>query len=92
MITKFFIWLMGQTAQLVLSLFPTGPDPSSSISSATSGIGQVFSWAAALGNWVPWSAVGPALVVVGGALVTAGVIKLVRIVASFLTLGGGSAA
>lgn len=92
MITEFFLWLLGSIAKLVLTLFPAGPDPAPALGGATSGIGQIFGWAAGLGNWVPWSAIGPALGVVVLVLAAAGVVKLVRIVASFLTLGGGSAA
>lgn len=92
MITEFFLWVMAQTARLVLSLFPAGPDAGQVPDAMASGVGTVLGYAGGFGNWIPWGQVGPALVVVLGVLVAAGAIKLVRIVASFLTLGGGSAA
>ena len=92
MITEFFIWVMGQTASLMLMLFPAGPTSGSTESGLTTGLGVVLGYAAGFGSWVPWAAIGPAILVVLGVLLAASVIRLVRIVASFLTLGGGSAA
>jgi hypothetical protein len=93
-ITEFFIWVMAGLFRLVLGLFPTGNAGQSAqvADGVQSGIGTVFGYAASFGNWVPWSAIGPALLVVIGVLGAAAVVKLVRIVASFLSFGGGSAA
>jgi len=91
-ITEFFLFLMRSIAELVLSLFPDGPDPDELDGTVTSGLGTLFGYAGGFGSWVPWSTIGGALLLVVACLVAAGVIKLVRIVASFLTLGGGSAA
>jgi hypothetical protein len=91
-IAEFFIWIMAATARLVLSLFPAGPDGEQVPDAVASGLGTVLGYAAGFGNWVPWGQVGPALLVVLALLVAAGGVKLVRIAASFLTFGGGSAA
>lgn len=92
MIAQFWLWLLSTIAQAVLDLFPEGPEPAPVLGGVSSAWGTVVSSAASMGAWIPWSVVGAALAVVAAVLVTAGVIKLVRIVASFVTLGGGSAA
>ena len=92
MITAFFIWLLGTVVVLVFGLFPDLPSPEPLLGGTESGIGYVVSSAGALSFWVPFGAAGSALVVVAGVAVIAFGIKLARIVASFLTLGGGSAA
>ncbi len=93
MITEFFLWLMASVWHLVTSLFPD-PDPATSTvaDGVQQGIGTVLAYAGAFGHWIPWWVVVPVLALVMGALIAGGGIKLVRIVASFLTLGGGSAA
>lgn len=92
MIAEFFIWVLAGVVKLVLWLFPTGPDPAPVLGGVNSAIGRVYAGAAGLGAWIPWSSVAAALAVVSAVLLTAGAVKLVRIVASYLTLGGGSAA
>lgn len=92
MITEFFVWIMAATARLVFSVFPAGPESGSTASSVQTALGTVFGFAADLSNWLPWGSIAPAVAVVGGILLAVGIVKLVRIVASFLTFGGGSAA
>lgn len=46
---------------------------------------------APLGVWLPFGAAGTAVTLVLAAVAVAVIIKLVRIIASFLTLGGGAA-
>jgi hypothetical protein len=91
-ISEFFIWVMASTARLVLGLFPVGPSADQAPDAMASGLGTVLGYAGGFGNWIPWTQVGPALLVVLGLLLAAGGVKLVRIAASFLTFGGGSAA
>jgi len=55
-------------------------------------VSQISGWAAPLGNWLPFGAMGTALQFVLVCLVIAFLVKLVRIIASFMTAGGGSAA
>lgn len=92
MITAAIMWLLGGFVTLVFSLFPPLPDPGPILANVQGGIGSVFSSAASLSFWVPFGATGAALALVAAVAVVAFGIKLVRIVASFLTLGGGSAA
>jgi hypothetical protein len=91
-ITEFFIWIMAQTSRLVLTLFPRGPQGQDAADGVQQGIGTVLGYATGFGHWIPWNVVGPALALCIAGMVTAGGIRLVRIIASFLTLGGGSAA
>jgi hypothetical protein len=91
-ITHLFLVALSGFARAVMGLFPPLPDPDPVIGSASSGLGTVFGYAGQFGGWIPWATVAAALAVVVAVLAAAGVIKLVRIGASFLTLGGGSAA
>lgn len=92
MITEAMLVLLGLFVRTVFGLFPPLPDPAPILGNVTGGVGQVFAQAAALAYWVPFPATGAALAVVAAVAAVAFAIKLVRIVASFLTLGGGSAA
>lgn len=94
MIIDFFIWLLGTVVQLVawlIDLIPL-PDPDPILSGVSGGIGSVFAAAGALSYWVPFGQAGMAVLVVAAVAAAAFGIKVVRIIASFLTLGGGSAA
>lgn len=72
-------------------LFPEMDTPAF-IGSISSQISSVTGQMAPLGNWVPFGAAGTALQLVLAAIAIAIVVKVVRIIASFLTAGGGSAA
>lgn len=77
--------------KFVLGLFPDGAPPAW-MSQGTAALSTVWSYAAGLGAWVPWSFAGT---VIGAIVASVGIgfaIKIVRIVASFFTAGGGSAA
>lgn len=68
------------------------PDPPAWLTQGTGFIQTVVSYAGLFDSWVPMSIAGPVVIFVPLALVAGLVIKVARIVASFLTLGGGSAA
>jgi len=73
-----------------IDLLPTTDAPSW-LTSASSYLTVVWSYGAGLGAWIPWPIVGT---VVASVLVCVGIgfaIKVARIVASFMTLGGGGA-
>lgn len=94
MIADLFIWLLGTVVQLVawlIDLIPL-PDPDPILSGISGGIGSVFAAAGALSFWVPFGAAGAAVLLVAAVAGVSFGVKVVRIVASFLTLGGGSAA
>lgn len=62
------------------------------ISSLSSYAGPVFSYAQSMGIWFNWGLLAIVLGTLFAAWTASFVIKLVRICASFLTAGGGSAA
>ena len=92
MITEFLIWVLGQFVYMVFWLLPDLPSPAPLLGGVGSGVGQVFAAVGSLAFWVPFPAAGAALLVVATVAGVVFGIKLVRIVASFLTGGGGSAA
>jgi hypothetical protein len=91
-ITEFLIWVLAEFVRLVFSVLPSLPSPAPLLGGVNSGIGQVVSAAGALSFWVPFGQVSAAVAVVLAVVLVVFGIKLVRIVASFLTGGGGSAA
>lgn len=66
--------------------------PPSWLTNQTGAVGTVMGWFTGLGAWVPLGLVMSVAGSVLACMVIGLVIKLVRIVASFLTAGGGSAA
>jgi hypothetical protein len=92
MITEWLLYFLGSVAEALLELIPGAPERQPAVDGFQQGIGTVVAYAGAFGHWIPWNVVGPVCLLVFGALVASGGIKLVRIVLSFLTLGGGSAA
>lgn len=66
------------------------PDVPSWVQDLVTWIGTVMDNAAKLGNWIPW----PVAAIVAGSvvvcLIAAVVIQVARIVASFVSLGGGA--
>jgi hypothetical protein len=80
-------WLFGG----VIGALPKIPVPSW-VSSSDGLLGQVFSLAGSMGAWVPLGLLGTVLVGLLTIHVASFGIKLARIVASFFTAGGGSAA
>lgn len=77
--------------RMVIRLFPTTPAPSW-LADGDGLLQTIWSYGSGLGAWVPWTTVAQVFAAVISCLVAALSIRLVRIVASFLTGGGGSAA
>lgn len=91
MITDALIQLLGTVVHGLLSVLPHVSAPGW-LSASDGAVSTVFQYADSMGVWFP---TGLAVTVLGALLATWGVgfaIKGVRIVLSFLTLGGGSAA
>lgn len=91
MITAKLLDFLGALVSFVTGLLPTMSTPGW-LDTASGHLATVLGYGAALGAWIPWQVAG---IVFGSLMVALGVsfgIKVVRIVASFLTLGGGSAA
>jgi hypothetical protein len=94
-ITDLIIEGIGSFARFVLQLFPSISLPTFFDSGTAPGTvgGDLNGWfgnVSAFGNWLPLEAVGPALLIVITALGVMVTIKLIRILASFATGGGGS--
>ena len=86
-------WLYGQfvavlegIGQTVASLVPPVP---SWIADAIAGVSTVVGKAGTIGTWVPWGIVVASVGLVVLVMIAGLGIQLARIVASFLTLGGG---
>lgn len=84
---SFFFALVRTVMQLLPSF-----NPPEAFTNANGWIADIWAAGAGLGAWIPWSVVGIATGMVIAAIGIGFAIKLVRIVASFLTAGGGSAA
>jgi hypothetical protein len=76
----------------IVGLFPSGASAAWLSNSVAGAVGTVSDAMAGFGAWVPFGAAGNALQFIVVCLGISFAIKLVRIVASFLTAGGGSAA
>lgn len=91
MITDYLIKWFADLTHVLLGWLPAVPVPSW-LGDADGLMGTVFGYAGSMGVWFP---VPLAVTVTGAILAAWGIgfaVKAVRIVASFFTLGGGSAA
>jgi hypothetical protein len=87
--------LMGIAALLVAliaALMPDLPDPANTLGQAQGGWATVLGFMGGASSWLPFGFAFLCVGIVAVIAVAAGVIKLVRMVASFLSGGGGSAA
>jgi hypothetical protein len=82
-------WLLGVLPSLSMPTFFQGGTGSGTVGGFFS---QLVGYFATWDNIFPFDQAGPAVAIVLSSLAIAATIKLARIVASFLTLGGGSAA
>lgn len=92
MITGLILAGLGGIVSLFASLLPSLPSPAAVFGGFSDTWATITSNLAGAAYWFPFALMGGCLVVIAAVLVAAGGIKLVRIVASFVTLGGGSAA
>lgn len=91
MVTDAIIGILTDLLLTVLDLLPVLTLPGWA-SSATSGVGSIMGIASSMGAWIPLTLTVTVAIAVLAAYGIAFGIKLARIVASFLTAGGGSAA
>lgn len=91
MITEWVIQVWLTVVTWLLGLLPAITLPSW-VTTVTSFVSSTVTQARALGNWIPWGMVGLGFVFVAAAYAVALGIRVGRIVASFFTAGGGSAA
>ena len=91
MITELVVEVLTSVAAFVGSLFPTWQTPAW-VTSMSGWLDGLAPYTSGLSPWIPWDHFSTVLGLLVAALGAALVIKLVRIVASFATFGGGSAA
>jgi hypothetical protein len=91
MITLALLGVLAGIVILIGNLFPES-EPGDIATRAAEGIGTVMGWISGFQSWLPFSVLAQcALVIVSVYLLGFG-IKLVRIIASFVSGGGGGAA
>jgi hypothetical protein len=90
-----FEWLVTVLAAivdfLIAALDALVPDPPAFIDDIPGYVDTLNGYLDGTDVWIPWEIVGPMIAVVGVAFLASWAIKIVRIVASYLTAGGGSA-
>lgn len=91
MVTDAILRALANFLSWVVGLFPTITLPEW-VAIVTGFISGIVTQALQLGNWIPWPMVGLAFVFIWGAFIVALAVRIARIVASFFTAGGGSAA
>lgn len=91
MIAEAIIGLIAGLVGAIGSMFPTMESPAF-LTTLADKVAVVTDWMAPLGVWVPLGAAGNATQVVLAAAAAAIAIKLIRLVVSLFTGGGGSAA
>lgn len=91
MITQALISLLKTCASFALGLFPTTTIPDWA-GQMTDWITELNGYLVSVSAWLPFDWMGVVLTVFIAVVLAALAIKVVRIIASFLTLGGGSAA
>lgn len=85
-IVNFFLGLV----EALLSFLPTN-EPPDWLTSIGGVVGTVYGYAGQMGAWFPVTLVRNVVIAVVAAALLGFSVKVVRIVASFLTVGGGSA-
>lgn len=92
MITDSILNLLGTLGRFFASLVPSLPDPGPILGGITGNLSTLFGYAAGSGAWIPWDVGGACLLAVVAVFVSAFGIRLLRIVLSVFTGGGGGAA
>ncbi len=91
MITEGIIRLFVGLVRGVIALLPDGSAPGW-LDNGSGALAQVWAVGAGMGAWIPWATVSQVFAAVMASVVIGFTIKGIRIVASFFTAGGGSAA
>ena len=76
----------------LLGSFVNFPAVPSFVSEAAGFASTIGGYVASTGSWIPWPIMSATLAAYGVCLAAALLVKTARIIASFVTLGGGSAA
>ncbi len=91
MITDAFFALLGGLLKIVSALLAL-PSPPGFVADLPAHVAVAGGYVGSTGAWFPWSLISAVFAAVALAWGAALTVKLVRIVASFATAGGGSAA
>jgi hypothetical protein len=91
-ITGAILKLVSSMVAWFVTLMPNVPPMTSVTGSGDGGFSSLVGFMAGAASWLPFPVLFSCVVFVFSVLAVAGAVKGVRIVASFLTLGGGSAA
>lgn len=92
MIIEWFLQVLGGFVSFVVGLFGFIPDPPAFFTDLPAYVANIAGYMAGTAVWVPWGLTLSVLGLWAAALFAAVTIRLVRIVASFMTGGGGGAA
>lgn len=92
MITGLIIAAVAGFLSFVGGLLPDLPDPASVVGQTSGAWGTVISYMAGASGWFPFGFAFTCMAAVAVLGTSAGGVKLVRMIASFLTGGGGSSA
>lgn len=90
MIVEWFLGVIASVVHAVVGWIPVVPVPGW-FTSATDGLSTVFAFASSMGAWFPLTIGTTVLSAVFASVVIGFGVKVVRIVLSFFTAGGGSA-
>ncbi len=91
-VTEWVIHALSSLIGYVLMVLPTFNEPSWAYDGTIDGgIQEINGFLTGMGAWLPVDALATAMTLMIGAVAVAVGAKIVRIVASFVTLGGGSA-
>jgi hypothetical protein len=91
MITKALLDFLTGLLGVVIGWLPTSPPPGW-VGNTAGMVASLMDYGSGLGAWINWPLMGIVAATIGGVMLLSFGIKVTRIVASFLTLGGGSAA
>jgi len=89
-IIEWLLSLMAGAWEGLCAALPAVPVPAW-VSAGSGSVASVLGMAAQLGNWIPLELFGVVVLAVVACLLAGLAIKVTRIVASFVTLGGGGA-
>lgn len=91
MVTEAVLRVLGAVFTFLLELLPDVERPAW-LDSAVTALADALAFVPQLGNWFPLPAIGHSILFISACTVAAFAIRITRIVASFFTGGGGSAA
>lgn len=92
MVVEWLLQALEAVGRFIVGLFDFIPAPPAFFSDLAGHVDVVASYMAGTGVWLPWGLMLSVLALWGASLFAAVTVRFVRIVASFMTGGGGGAA